>query len=226
MPEPRHQPTPPRARTGSSQWPTAEKFLPEQRSLKAARIAAASCMGCDLYKHATQTIFGEGPKDAPLMLVGEAPGDREDIEGHPFVGPAGRLLDQALADAGIDRDKAYVTNVVKHFKWEPRGKRRLHRKPLPSEIGACVPWLKMEIELLEPRVLVCLGATAGQALIGRGFSVVRERGQFVASPLAPFVTATIHPSALLRIREPEERHTAIERFVADLAVAKRALGSA
>jgi DNA polymerase len=206
--------------------PTAAEFLPDEHSLPAARAAAATCRGCEIWRHATQTVFGAGTRAARLMLVGEMPGDREDIDGRPFVGPAGRLLDRALAEADIDRSTAYVTNVVKHFKWEPRGKRRLHRKPLPSEIGACLPWLQMEIEIVQPRVLVCLGATAGQALLGRGFSVSRERGRFVASPLAPFVTATIHPSALLRLRQPLERQSAIEHFVADLKLAKRALGAA
>jgi DNA polymerase len=150
------------------------------------------------------------------MLVGETPGDREDVVGRPFVGPAGQLLDRALDAAAIDRSAVYVTNVVKHFKWEPRGKRRLHKRPSPSEIGACMPWLNMEIELVRPEIIVCLGATAGQALFGKSFSVMRERGRFLASRLAPYVLATVHPSALLRIRESAERHEAFEHFVADL----------
>jgi DNA polymerase len=202
---------------------SAADFLPKRRSLRAARAAAAGCRGCDLYRAATQTVFGEGPSDAALMLVGEMAGDREDLEGKPFVGPAGRLLDRALAAAGIGRDAAYVTNAVKHFKFEPRGKRRLHRRPAPGEIGACLPWLRLEIELVQPRVLVCLGATAAQTLLGRGFSVTRERGRFVSSPLAPFVLATLHPSALLRIADSGERHEAFDRFVADLTVAHGAL---
>jgi DNA polymerase len=196
----------------------AADFLPAMPSLPAARAAAAYCRGCGLYRDATQTVFGEGAARAAIMLIGETPGDREDVVGRPFVGPAGQLLDRALAAAGIDRASAYVTNVVKHFKWEPRGKRRLHRRPLPGEIRACLPWLRLEIELVRPRVIVCLGATAAQALLGRGFSVTRERGRFVVSSHAPFVLATLHPSALLRIREPEARREAFDRFVADLAL--------
>ena len=196
----------------------AADFLPAKPSLPTARMAAAGCRGCGLYRHATQTVFGEGKAQARIMLVGETPGDREDIVGRPFVGPAGQLLDRALDAAGIDRTAVYVTNVVKHFKWEPRGKRRLHKRPSPSEIGACMPWLNMEIELVRPEILVCLGATAGQALFGKSFSVMRERGRFLASRHAPFVLATVHPSALLRVREPDERHEAFDRFVADLAL--------
>ena len=196
----------------------AAGFLPTTPSLPAARTAAAGCRGCDLYRRATQTVFGEGAGNAKVMLIGETPGDREDLVGRPFVGPAGQLLDRALAAAGIDRAAVYVTNVVKHFKWEPRGKRRLHRRPLPGEIGACLPWLRMEIELVKPTVIVCLGATAGQALFGSRFSVTRERGRFLKSSEAPFVLATLHPSALLRIREPDARREAFARFVADLAL--------
>jgi len=191
--------------------------------LRAARSAAADCRGCGLYRRATQTVFGEGASAAKVMLVGETPGDREDVVGRPFVGPAGQLLDRALEAAGVDRKTVYVTNVVKHFKWEPRGKRRLHKRPMPGEIGACLPWLRMEIELVRPKVIVCLGATAGQALLGRGFSVTRERGRFLPSPLAPFMLATLHPSALLRIRESDARHAAFERFVEDLALVNNAL---
>jgi uracil-DNA glycosylase len=200
----------------------AADFLPAKPSLRAARTAAAECRGCGLYRRATQTVFGEGDSQAPIMLVGETPGDREDLAGRPFVGPAGGLLDRALAASGIDRESVYVTNVVKHFKWEPRGKRRLHKRPLPSEIGACMPWLQLEIEVVRPNIIVCLGATAAQALLGRSFSVTRERGRLMPSQLAPFVLATLHPSALLRIRESADRHAAFERFVADLAVAKDA----
>jgi DNA polymerase len=202
---------------------SAADFFPEEIELRAARAAARGCRGCDLYRAATQTVFGEGKDNAKLMLVGETPGDREDLVGRPFVGPAGRLLDRALEAAGIAREAAYVTNAVKHFKFEQRGKKRLHRRPLPGEIGACLPWLRLEIDLVEPRVIVCLGATAAQALLGRGFSVTRERGRFVPSPLAPFVLATLHPSALLRIVDPTQRHEAFERFVADLRVAREAL---
>jgi uracil-DNA glycosylase len=196
----------------------AEDFLPATPSLDAARDASATCRGCSLYRRATQTVFGEGAAHARIMLVGETPGDREDVVGRPFVGPAGQLLDRALEAAGLDRSTVYVTNVVKHFKWEPRGKRRLHKRPMPSEIAACMPWLRMEIELVRPKVIVCLGATAGQALFGSRFSVTRERGRFLASRHAPFVLATLHPSALLRIKEPDERREAFERFVADLAL--------
>ena len=160
-------------------------------------------------------VFGEGSENAEVMLVGEQPGDREDIEGRPFVGPAGRVLDQALTRAGIDRDKVYVTNVVKHFKWKPRGKRRIHQKPNAEEIKACLPWLQGELEAVRPRVLVCLVATAAQALLGRTFRVSRQRGEFVESPLAPLVTATVHPSSILRAPD-EERELAMEQLVRDL----------
>jgi uracil-DNA glycosylase len=196
----------------------AADFLPATPTLDAARDASAACRGCDLYRRATQTVFGEGATRARIMLVGETPGDREDVVGRPFVGPAGKLLDRALEAASIDRSAVYVTNVVKHFKWEPRGKRRLHKRPMPAEIAACMPWLRMEVELVRPKVIVCLGATAGQALFGSRFSVTRERGRFLASRLAPFVLATLHPSALLRIREADARHEAFECFVADLAL--------
>jgi uracil-DNA glycosylase len=202
----------------------AADFFPATPSLRAARAAAAKCRGCGLFRRATQTVFGEGGARARIMLVGETPGDREDVVGRPFVGPAGQLLDRALEAAGIDRSEVYVTNVVKHFKWEPRGKRRLHKRPMPAEIAACMPWLNMEIELVRPKIIVCLGATAGQALFGNRFSVTRERGRFLASRLAPFVLATLHPSALLRIRDADERHEAFERFVADLTLAANAEG--
>ncbi|HEY3517121.1 MAG TPA: UdgX family uracil-DNA binding protein [Gammaproteobacteria bacterium] len=194
----------------------AADFLPAKKSLRAAREAAAECRGCGLFRRATQTVFGEGASRARIMLVGETPGDREDVVGRPFVGPAGQLLDRALDAAKIERSAVYVTNVVKHFKWEPRGKRRVHKRPLPSEIGACMPWLRMEIDLVRPEIIVCLGATAAQALFGSRFSVTRERGRFLASSYAPFVLATLHPSALLRIKEPDKRHAAFEHFVADL----------
>jgi DNA polymerase len=201
----------------------AADFLPQKPSLPAARAAAAGCRGCGLYRHATQTVFGEGAAAADVMLIGETPGDREDLAGRPFVGPAGQLLDRALAAAGLDRKTVYVTNVVKHFKWEPRGKRRLHKRPETREIGACLPWLRMEIELVRPQVIVCLGATAGKALLGNSFSVTRERGRFLESRFAPFTLATLHPSALLRIREQDERRSAFERFVADLKLVEGAL---
>jgi uracil-DNA glycosylase len=185
-------------------------------SLSALRDAAKDCRACDLYKRGTQTVFGEGPRQAEVMLVGEQPGDAEDLAGHPFVGPAGKLLDRALEDAGIDRRLVYVTNVVKHFKWEPRGKRRIHAKPNGSEIAACRPWLETEIALLKPRVLVCLGATAAQALLGTSFKVTRQRGTFVPSALAPRVTATVHPSSILRAPDDESRRAEMRRFVQDL----------
>src|SRR3954464_994246 len=186
------------------------------RSLSKVRAAAKSCRNCDLWKHATQTVFGEGPERAQLMLVGEQPGNDEDLQGHPFIGPAGKLLDRALEEAGIDRKLVYVTNVVKHFKWEPRGKRRIHKKPNGSEIAACRPWLETEIALIKPRVLVCLGATAAQALLGKSFKVTKQRGTFVPSPLAPRVTATVHPSSILRAPDDESRREEMRRFVEDL----------
>lgn len=191
-------------------------LLPERPTLKSVREVAAGCKACDLYKRGTQTVFGEGPRRAEVMLVGEQPGDAEDIAGHPFVGPAGKLLDKALEEAGIDRSLVYVTNVVKHFKWEPRGKRRIHAKPNAGEIGACRPWLETEIALVKPRVLVCLGATAAQALLGKSFKVSQQRGAFVESTLAPLVTATVHPSSILRAPSDEARHEEMRRFVADL----------
>ena len=183
---------------------------------------AAGCTACPLYAHATQTVFGEGPQDARLMLVGEVPGDREDRLGHPFVGPAGQLLDRCLAEAGIDRKAAYVTNVVKHFKWFARGKKRMHGKVNRSEIEACKPWILAELRAIKPQVLVCLGATAAQALIDPAFRVTRQRGEFVSSEMAPHVMATVHPSALLR-GEPVTRESEIARFVEDLRKAAAAL---
>jgi DNA polymerase len=191
------------------------QLLPARPTLASVREIAAGCKACDLYKRGTQTVFCEGPRTADLMLVGEQPGDAEDLEGLPFVGPAGRLLDKALAEAGIDRKRVYVTNVVKHFKWEPRGKRRIHAKPNAAEIGACRPWLEVEIALVRPRVLVCLGATAAQALLGRSFKVSRQRGELITSPLAPVVTATVHPSSILRAPD-ETRREEMRRFVHDL----------
>ncbi len=197
--------------------------VPELRTWESLHDAAAGCQACDLWRRGTQTVFGEGARHPSVMLVGEQPGNEEDLAGHPFVGPAGRLLDTALAEAGIHRGDAYVTNVVKHFKWEPRGKRRIHAKPNSVEIAACVPWLTAELELVKPQLLVCLGATAAQALLGRQFRVTRERGRFVDSTLAPFVTATIHPSAVLRAPDSDARRRAMELFVADLRHAATAL---
>jgi DNA polymerase len=187
------------------------------RSLAALRRAARDCKACDLWKNATQTVFGEGPTRAKLFLVGEQPGDQEDLAGHPFVGPAGRILDEALQQAGIDRTEVYVTNVVKHFKWAPaqRGKRRIHKKPRSSEIQACRPWLDDELQIVKPEVLVCLGATAAQALLGREFSVTRLRGQLVESPLAPKVVATVHPSSILRAPDAAARQSQMQDFVRD-----------
>jgi uracil-DNA glycosylase len=197
------------------------ELLPERPTLPAVREIAAGCKACDLYKRGTQTVFGEGPPKAELMLVGEQPGDAEDQAGHPFVGPAGRLLDTALEEAGIDRRQVYVTNVVKHFKWEPRGKRRIHAKPNAAEIGACRPWLEVEIALVKPRILICLGATAAQALLGRSFKVSQQRGTVVASPLAPTVSATVHPSSILRAPDDETRREEMRRFVQDLRTIAR-----
>src|SRR3954464_2689362 len=190
--------------------------IPSQPTVDALRDAAARCTGCDLYKNATQTVFGEGPERARVMLVGEQPGDAEDLAGHPFVGPAGKLLDRALEQAGIDRAAVYVTNVVKHFKWEPRGKRRIHAKPNAGEISACRPWLETEIALVKPHALVCLGATAAQALLGKGFKVSKQRGEFVESSFAPLVMATVHPSSILRAQDDESRRGERRGSVADL----------
>ena len=195
---------------------SAADFIPPKPTLKKLREAAKHCTACPLYKLGTQTVFGEGPADAPLMLVGEQPGDYEDREGRPFVGPAGQLLDRALAEAGLDRSRAYVTNAVKHFKWTPRGKRRIHSKPSGPEIAACLPWLQAELELLAPQVLVCLGATAAQALLGRDFRVTKQRGTLIKSNLAPYVLATVHPSSLLRLPPQANPEAEIRHFVPDL----------
>jgi uracil-DNA glycosylase len=198
--------------------------LPQPLTIETARERAAGCKACDLYARGTQTVFGEGPPGAEIMMVGEQPGDAEDREGHPFVGPAGKLLDRALEEAGIDRASVYVTNVVKHFKWEPRGKRRIHAKPNAAEISACRPWLDVEIALVKPRVLVCLGATAAQALLGRNFKVSLHRGERVDSPLAPVVMATVHPSSILRAPDDEARRAEMKRFVEDLKAATAGRG--
>ena len=209
-----------------SQVETAAPLIPEQPTLPRLREVAAGCQACDLYKTGTQTVFGEGLKKADVMLVGEQPGDKEDLEGRPFVGPAGKLLDSALRDAGIDRAGVYITNVVKHFKWEARGKRRIHKKPNMAEITACKPWLDAELEVVRPKAVVCLGATAAQALLGRGFKVTQQRGEFVESPLAPLVTATIHPSSILRERDEGARHKALKELTLDLTnVARELKGS-
>lgn len=195
---------------------SARRFIPPEPNLERLKAAAMGCMACPLHLRGTQTVFGEGPVDAQVMLVGEQPGDVEDVEGLPFVGPAGKLLDRALVAAGIDRSRVYVTNAVKHFKWVQRGKRRLHSKPGSLEIQACYPWLEAEVAAIRPKIIVCLGATAAQALLGPAFRVSRQRGEFVPSPLAPYVMATIHPSALLRAPDEETRRSELHRFIEEL----------
>jgi uracil-DNA glycosylase family protein len=196
---------------------TAQPLVPDRPTLPKLRDAAGGCRACPLWETGTQTVFGEGAREADVMLVGEQPGDAEDRAGRPFVGPAGRLLDKALEDAGIDRSLAYVTNVVKHFKWTARGKRRIHAKPNWSEIAACRPWLEAELAVVRPEVLVCLGSTAAQALLGRSFRVTRERGTLVETPLAPYATATVHPSSILRA-DDETREAEYAALVDDLRV--------
>ena len=193
------------------------------KSLKELREEARACQNCPLWANATQTVFGAGDPHARIMLVGEQPGDEEDKKGLPFVGPAGRLLDKALTEAGVDREHLYVTNAVKHFKWQLRGKRRLHKTPAQREIDACHQWLEGEIATVKPHVIVCLGSTAAKAVINKHFKVSLQRGQFVESPHAPFVFATLHPSALLRVQEDEERELAFRQFVSDLSLIKKAL---
>jgi uracil-DNA glycosylase len=187
-------------------------------SIPRLRLAARGCEACDLWKNATQTVFGEGPSKATIMMVGEQPGGQEDLTGHPFVGPAGKILNAALREAGIDREQVYVTNVVKHFKWAPaeRGKRRIHKKPRYSEIQACRPWLAAELRVVKPQVLVCLGATAAQSLLGREFSVSRQRGRLIPSELAPYVVATVHPSSILRAPDDASRQSQMRQFVHDI----------
>jgi DNA polymerase len=203
----------------------ATPFLPERRSLKALREAAQGCRGCDLWRPATQTVFGEGRRSSRVMLVGEQPGDREDLAGKPFVGPAGRELDRGLAAAGIERRDAYLTNVVKHFKFEERGKRRIHQTPKRFEIDACTPWLEAELEVVQPEALVLLGAVAAKALLGSSFKVTQHRGELLDSELAPIVSATIHPSAILRQRDDAARVAEREAFAEDLRVVAVALGA-
>src|SRR5712691_2838979 len=203
---------------------SAEDSFPKRRSLQAFRDAAADCKGCELWKRGTQTVFGEGARRAEVLLVGEQPGNEEDLTGKPFVGPAGRLLDEALVEAGIDRSRVYVTNVVKHFKWEPRGKRRIHKKPNAQEIAACRPWLRAEIALINPKVIVVLGATAAQALLGPQFRVTKERGKFLESELASYVMATVHPSSILRAPDEETRREERRRFIDDLKKLAKVMG--
>ena len=202
---------------------SAAEFFPTRKSIKAFRDAAADCKACDLWKRGTQTVFGEGPRGAEVLFVGEQPGDMEDRHGRPFVGPAGRILDRALEEANIPREEVYVTNAVKHFKWEPRGKRRIHKKPNSSEITACRPWLEAEISLVKPKIIVCLGATAAQALLGPKFRVSKQRGQFIESTLAPYIMATVHPSSILRAPDDETRHLEKRRFIDDLKKVARVI---
>jgi uracil-DNA glycosylase len=203
----------------------ALQLIPSHPTLDSAREAAKNCRACDLWKRGTQTVFGEGARHARVMFVGEQPGDKEDLQGRPFVGPAGALLDKALLEAGIDRRDTYVTNAVKHFKWEPRGKRRIHKKPNSLEIAACRPWLDVEIELVKPQVIVCLGATAAQALLGRSFRVTQQRGQLLPFPAAPHIVATVHPSSILRAPDDESRHREFENLVKDLRVVTNVLST-
>lgn len=191
-------------------------FVPATTNLKKLQQASKGCKNCDLWERGTQTVFGEGQATSKVMFIGEQPGNDEDLQGRPFVGPAGRLLDKLLIEAGVDRTKVYVTNAVKHFKWEPRGKRRIHKKPNSIEITACRPWLEAEIASIHPKVIVCLGATAAQALLGRDFRVTQHRGELLASPLAPHVMATVHPSSILRAPDEETRHEEMRRFVQDM----------
>jgi len=201
---------------------TAEPLIPPRPTVKKLQAAAADCKACHLWKLGTQTVFGEGKQSSTVMFVGEQPGNSEDLEGRPFVGPAGNLLDKALLEAGIERSQVYLTNVVKHFKWEPRGKRRIHKKPNAAEIYACRPWLEAEIAVVKPKAIICLGSTAAQAVIGPKFKVSVQRGTFVDSPLAPLVTATVHPSSILRAPTDEARHEEMARFIDDLKkIAKR-----
>jgi DNA polymerase len=190
--------------------------IPDKPTLASLRAAAAGCKACHLWKLGTQTVFGEGSATARVMMVGEQPGDKEDLQGRPFVGPAGAVLDKALAAAGIDRQEVYVTNIVKHFKWEPRGKRRLHKKPNALEISACRPWLDAEINAVKPQVVVLLGATAAQGILGNQFRVTKQRGQWLQSRIAPLVMATVHPSSILRAPDDNSRHEEMRKFVADL----------
>jgi len=212
--------------TTASVAPNPALRLPPAVGLDEARRTAATCTACPLYARATQTVFGEGARHAPLMLVGEQPGDREDLAGRPFVGPAGVLLDRVLDDAGIDRERIFVTNVVKHFKWRPSGKRRLHDRPNAAEVRACRPWLDLELEIVRPELLVALGATAAQAILGRDFRITDQRGKVIQPPAPlPRVIATFHPSAILRARTPDDRERMQAALVADLATAVSILGA-
>jgi uracil-DNA glycosylase len=202
---------------------TAAPLIPPRPTIPKLQAVAASCRACHLWRNATQTVFGEGKQRSTVMFVGEQPGDKEDLSGHPFVGPAGALLDKALAEAGIDRRKVYVTNVVKHFKWEPRGKKRIHKKPNGAEITACRPWLEAEIAVIKPLAIVCLGATAAQAIIGPKFRVTAQRATPMQSDLAPLVTATVHPSSILRAQGNDARHQEMQQFIDDLKKIRKAI---
>jgi DNA polymerase len=206
-----------------SKFKGAEAFLPKRRTLKTLREASKGCKGCDLYIPATQTVFGEGPSSARVVFVGEQPGNSEDLEGRPFVGPAGGIFDRALRAAGVDRNEVYVTNAVKHFSFEPRGKARLHKRPKPGEVRACAPWLRAELELIQPDVLVLLGSTAAQSIFGPSFRVTSERGKKLDSELAPFVIATIHPSAVLRAPDADAREDSFQSLVNDLKIVAKEL---
>ena len=199
-----------------SETNSAAEFIPAQKTLPALRQAVQSCRGCDLYRYATQAVLGEGPRSSLIVFIGEQPGDEEDRQGRPFVGPAGRLFDRALEEGGIDRSTVYITNAVKHFKFEERGKRRLHNKPNGFEVKACRPWLETEIKLIQPPIMVCLGATAAQSIFGSAYRVTKERGLFVENSWAPHVTSTVHPSAILRAPDEEQRHLDYQKFVDDL----------
>ncbi len=202
---------------------SAADFLPSTVTVPALRAAAESCTGCDLYQRATQTVFGEGASHARILFVGEQPGDQEDRAGHPFVGPAGKILDKALGEADISRDEVYITNAVKHFKWEPQGKRRKHKKPSAGEIAACRPWLQTEIKAVRPCIVVCLGATAAQAMLGKVVRLTETRGRFLDTPWAPIVMVTVHPSAILRHPERAQQEAEYRRFVQELALVRRKL---
>ncbi|HEX3552000.1 MAG TPA: UdgX family uracil-DNA binding protein [Thermoanaerobaculia bacterium] len=211
--------------TTTTTHPSAFTFIPEKPTLASLTRAAQDCTACDLYKQATQAVVGAGPREAAVFFIGEQPGDQEDLAGKPFVGPAGKVLDEALIAAGIPREEVYVTNAVKHFKWEPRGKKRIHAKPTLGEVKACRPWLETELALVKPRIIVCLGATAAQSLMGSKFKVTVERGRFFKTPWAPWLTATIHPSAILRMPDADARREARARLVEDLrGVAARLRG--
>src|SRR3954452_18529934 len=211
------------ADTDDTVHPSVPGLIPKEPRVEELREAAAECTACPLYRNATQTVFGEGAEHARVLFVGEQPGDSEDLAGHPFVGPAGKMLDRCIKEAGIDRRRAYVTNAVKHFKWVPRGTRRIHSKPNSMEIAACFPWLEAEIAAVKPKVVVALGATAAQALFGKAFRVTRERGRLVASRFAPYAMATVHPSSLLRAPDEEARHREIVHFTEDLRKAAELL---